>query len=136
MKKIVQKVVVGGALLNDNKILIVQRASDEDIFPGMWELPSGKKEPMEDVNKALVREFKEETGLDVEVGDPIGVINYSWEKEDEIRDATQINFVVTLVGGPDVKLSSEHQNFAWITKDEINNYEISDETKGIIRKAL
>ena len=136
MKKIVQKVVVGGALLNDNKILIVQRASDEDIFPGMWELPSGKKEPMEDVNKALVREFKEETGLDVEVGDPIGVINYSWEKEDEIRDATQINFVVTLVGGPDVKLSSEHQNFAWITKDEINNYEISKETKEIIRKAL
>ena len=136
MKKIVQKVVVGGALLNDNKILIVQRASDEDILPGMWELPSGKKEPMEHVDKALIREFKEETGLDIKVGDPIGVINYGWEKGDEIRDATQINFIVTLVSDSDLKLSSEHQNFAWITKDEINNYEISDETKGIIRKAL
>lgn len=46
-KNIIQKVVVGGVIFNDDKVLIVQRNSNEDIFPDLWELPSGKKEDLE-----------------------------------------------------------------------------------------
>jgi 8-oxo-dGTP diphosphatase len=136
MKNVVQKVIAGCALIHDGKVLILQRAADEENLPNIWELPSGKKEPLEPVEDAAKREFEEETGLDINVGEPLGVFNFGWEKEDEIRDATEIVFSASLENAPNVKISSEHQNFAWITEEEIDNYNISEETKEIIRKSF
>jgi len=136
MKQIVQKVIAGVVVVDDGKILIVQRSADEDIFPNLWEFPSGKKEPMEKVEEAAMREAKEETGLDVKIGKPVYVFNFGWEKEDEIRDATEIVFLATVEGIPEVKISSEHQNFAWVDKAEIENYNASKETKEAVKEAL
>lgn len=136
MKSIVQKVIAGIAIVNKNKILIIQRAADEDILPNLWEFPSGKKEPMENIEDTARREAKEETGLDIKIDKPISVFNFGWEKENEIRDATEIVFLGQIEGVSEIKLSSEHQNFAWITKNEIGNYEMSTETKSIIEEIL
>jgi len=136
VKKIVEKIVAGGVLIHSGKVLIVQRAADEKYFAGYWEVPSGKKELHETVKVAAKREFREETGIDVEVVKPIDVFNYDWEDEKEIREATQIVFLVKPTGEVNVKLSSEHQNFAWISESEIDKYNFSEETKEIIRKAL
>ena len=136
MKQINQKVVVGGVIINENKVLIVQRASDEEAYPDLWEVPSGKKEPLEKVTDAVLREVKEETGLVTEMVKVIDVFNFSVEKTNETRDVTQINFLLKLIGSSEVKLSNEHQNFAWITKDEINNYNLSEETKSAIIKSF
>ena len=133
MKQINQKVVVGGVIVNENKVLIVQRASDEEAYPDLWELPSGKKEPLEKVTDAIIREVKEETGLTTEIIKMVDVFNFSVEKPDETRDVTQINFLLKLIGNSEVKLSNEHQNFAWISKDEINNYNLNEETKTSIK---
>lgn len=135
-KRIVQKVVAGSLIINNGKVLIIQRASDEKILPNIWEFPSGKKEPMEKAQEAAKRECKEETGLDVKIEKPVGVFNFGWEKEDEIRDATEIVFYAVPVGKTEVHLSSEHQNFAWVTKDEINKYNASAETKKIALEVL
>jgi 8-oxo-dGTP diphosphatase len=136
MKQINQRVVVGGVIIHENKVLIVQRSSDEEAYPDLWEVPSGKKEPLEKVTDAILREVKEETGLVTEIIKIIDTFNFSVEKPDEIRDVTQINFLLKLIGSSDVKLSSEHQNFAWITKDEINNYNLSIETKNSIKQSF
>ncbi len=136
MKSIVQKIITGVAVVNNNKVLVVQRSSDEDILPNLWEFPSGKKEPLEKVKDAAKREVKEETGLDVKIGKPITVFNFGWEKENEIRDATEIVFLGKIEGKDKVKISSEHQDFAWITKDEIKGYNMSAETKSAIKKIL
>jgi 8-oxo-dGTP diphosphatase len=135
-KPVVQKVIVAGIVTHKGKILIVQRSSDEDVFPNLWELPSGKREPFEKSQDGLVREVKEETGLDVEIVRPVDVFEFRVEKESEIRDATQISFLVKPLGVPKVKLSSEHQNYSWITRSEINKYNISEKTKGVILKAF
>lgn len=136
MKQIVQKVIAGTVVINRDKVLLIQRASDENILPNRWEFPSGKKEPLEKVEDAAKRECKEETGLDIEIGKPVGVFNFGWEKEDEIRDATEIVFLAIPKGDIRVILSDEHQNYAWVTKDEINNYNASDETKKIAFEVL
>ena len=136
MKSIVQKVIAGIAIVNKNKILIIQRVADEDILPNLWEFPSGKKEPMENIEDTARREAKEETGLDIKIDKPISVFNFGWEKENEIRDATEIVFLGQIEGKNEVKLSSEHQNFAWVTQNEIDNYNMSPETKDAIKKAL
>jgi len=58
-KKIVQKIVVAGVIVNKGgRVLILQRNKNEDIFPNMWELPSGKREFLEDSESCLIREIK------------------------------------------------------------------------------
>ncbi len=135
-KPIIQKIVLAGVIFNkQGKALILQRNENEDIYPGMWELPSGKREFFESSHDALVREIKEEAGLDIEIVQPCSVFEYKIEKPNEIRDSTQINFVVTS-NTSEVKLSEEHQNYAWISKDKIDKYAMSNETKKVIRLAF
>lgn len=136
MKKIVEKIAVGGIIIQNGKVLILQRGSDDNYLPSLWEIPSGKREPSEKTVDACEREVEEETGLKVKVGNQIGIFKYKVEKPEQIRDVTQINFLVKPVGESGVKLSSEHQNFAWIREDEIDKYNITKETKEIIRKAF
>lgn len=55
---------VTGILVEDNKILLVkQKVSDKRN----WSLPGGKLEQGETVEQGIIREMKEETGLDVEI---------------------------------------------------------------------
>jgi 8-oxo-dGTP diphosphatase len=135
MKPIIQKIIVAGIVLKDNKVLIIQRSADEESYPNLWELPSGKRELLETSEDAVIREVKEETNLEVKVTKPVSIFEFKNEKPTEIRDSTQINFLVEYVSG-EVKLSNEHQNFAWITKGELKNYNASDTVKKAILKAF
>lgn len=136
-KRIVQKVVLGGVVFDkEKKFLIMQRNENEDIYPGLWELPSGKKEELEEAEASLLREIKEEVGVDVEVIIPVSVFNYQIEKPDEIRDSTQINFLVKIKGDQEVHISKEHQNYAWVGIDELGKYDISDATKKVLVRAF
>jgi len=114
----------------------LQRHENEEIYPGMWELPSGKRELLEPSDASLIREIKEETGIDVEIIMPFSVFDYQIEKEREIRDSTQINFLVKPISGADVKLSDEHQNYAWISKEETDKYNFTEATKNVIKKTF
>lgn len=136
MKKIVQKIIVAGVVVDSNKVLIVQRGADEEIFPNLWEIPSGKREPFEKSKDAVAREVEEETGVKVKPIMPVDVFEFKVEKEDEVRDATQISFLCKPVGKPKVKLSPEHQNFAWIGESELDDYNLSKETKRAISKVF
>ena len=134
-KTVICKVVAGGIVENNGRILTLQR-SNNDSYPGMWELPSGKKEPLEEIETTVVRETKEETGLTVEIVSTVNVFNYAVEKESEIRDVTQINFLVKSKSNQPVTLSAEHQNFKWIKEEELNDINISTETKKSIELAF
>jgi len=135
-KQIIQKIVLGGVVIKDRKVLILQRHNDEKIYPGMWELPSGKRKLLESSEDSLFREVKEEAGIDIEIVMPFSVFDYQIEKEKEIRDSTQINFIVQPKPDTEVRLSSEHQAFAWVSKEEIDKYNLSEATKKVIKKAF
>ena len=47
-----------------DKILLIKRATVP--FKGYWALPGGRVDPGETVEQTIVREVKEETGLDVD----------------------------------------------------------------------
>lgn len=66
------KVAVAGLLLQDNKVMLVQRSNDP--FRGNWTLPAGFVDAGEDPRKALQRECLEETGLIVQVTDLLDVV--------------------------------------------------------------
>ncbi len=135
-KKIVQKIVLSGVIKKGDKILILQRHKDEKVFPEMWELPSGKREFLEPSKNSLIREIKEETNLDTELIMPVSVFDYQIEKTDEIKDSTQINFLVRPTDNKEVKISDEHMTYAWIKKDEIYSFNLTEETKKVILEAF
>ncbi|MEU6663337.1 (deoxy)nucleoside triphosphate pyrophosphohydrolase [Streptomyces sp. NPDC046821] len=59
-------VVVAAALQEDGRLLAARRSAPPELA-GRWELPGGKVEPGEDPERALVRELREELGVDAEL---------------------------------------------------------------------
>ena len=64
---------VGGAVVRDNRLLLVRRASRRGR--GNWQVPGGFVEPDETIEKAVVREVREEAGVTGEVQGVIGLRN-------------------------------------------------------------
>lgn len=65
------QVVVAGALIRGNTLLVAQRQRPPELA-GLWELPGGKVGAGETDQQALARELREELGIDVTVGDRLG----------------------------------------------------------------
>ena len=64
----------------DGRVLVAQRRAD-DMLGGLWEFPGGKREPGETLPECLIREMREELGVEVEVteGDsPLIVIKHAY----------------------------------------------------------
>jgi 8-oxo-dGTP diphosphatase len=64
-------IVVGAAIIADGLLLAAQRSEPAQLAGG-WELPGGKVEPGESDVDALVRECREELGVEIAVGDRVG----------------------------------------------------------------
>jgi A/G-specific adenine glycosylase len=67
-KKKVPHIVVGAAVIRNRKseVLIAQRR-EKDMLGGLWEFPGGKQENGETIQQCIVRELREELGINVEV---------------------------------------------------------------------
>ena len=72
----IQKIVVSGILVNNDKVLISKRPMTKKIAPGKYHLPGGHVEFGEMPEDALKREFLEEFSLPIEVVKVIDIFSY------------------------------------------------------------
>jgi 8-oxo-dGTP diphosphatase len=108
-------VAVKGLILHEGKVLIVQRAKDDEIGGGTWELVGGKIEFGEDLETALVREIREEVGLDVTVEKILYATTF---KTDPTRQVVILTYLCRS-NNRDVVLSKEHIDYRWSTKEQL-----------------
>lgn len=81
----------------DNRILLVKRGTV--VFKGYWALPGGRVDPGETVEQTVVREIKEETGLEVEIAMKIGEYHESGVQNGIEYDYHPACFLVKPIGG-------------------------------------
>ena len=60
--------VAAALVFRDGKLLITQRHPDAHLG-GLWEFPGGKREPNETFEACLIRELREELGIEVSVSE-------------------------------------------------------------------
>lgn len=104
-------VVVGAALVRDGRLLAARRSAPADVA-GRWELPGGKVDPGETEVAALVRECREELGVEVRPGERLG-------PESPLKEGYVLRvWLATLVDGEPAPLE-DHDALRWLAPEEL-----------------
>lgn len=120
---------------NDRGEVLMIHRTDNDL----WALPGGGQDFGESLPDAVVREVKEETGIDVEVinivgtySDPRHVIAYD---DGEVRQEFSICFEARPVGG-ELRESSESKEVRWVPADDVGLLNINQSMRLRIKHGL
>ncbi|MHB1685767.1 MAG: NUDIX hydrolase [Ignavibacteriaceae bacterium] len=98
------------------QFLLLKRA-EKEIYPGLWQMVSGKLKKNEKAFSAALRELKEETGLTPEKFWVAPNINSFYNPSDD--SVTVIPVFAALVDSKSqVKISREHSEFKWVSVNE------------------
>ena len=95
---------VDGVIIKDNKVLLIKRRNEP--YKDKWAIPGGFVEYGEKTEDAVIREIKEETGLEAKIDGLIGV--YSDPDRDPRKHVVSIAYLLTDIkgkekGGDDAK---------------------------------
>lgn len=119
--------------MQKGKILLAKRGSEPG--KGKWSVPGGLVELGEKLEKAVVREVKEETNLDVEVVRLIDAV------DNIIRDSNGklqyhfaiLDYLTTLKGGT-LQSSSDVLDTRWVRIEEAEDYDLTNTFREFLKR--
>ena len=117
--------VVAAIIIKNDKYFIAQRNRNKHMALS-WEFPGGKVEKGETFEIALQREIKEELNIEINIKNKLGEENY---QDDKINVKLHY-FICSLTNG--LITLSEHENSAWVTKNDFKNYNFAEGDSDII----
>lgn len=126
---------VGAVVQRGKRILLIKRANEP--ARGLWSIPGGLVEVGETLKEAAKREVEEETGIKVEIGEFLDII------ENIIRDRDgRVKFHYVLIDfrakpvSEDAELSpsSEALEARWFTPEEMKNIPLTQTVRRLLRK--
>jgi dATP pyrophosphohydrolase len=98
------------------KFLLLKRANNQ-IYPGLWQMVTGKIEEKEKAHQTALREINEETGLKPVQLWVAPTINSFYEPKEEYICLLPV-FAARVEEETNVILSEEHSEYKWVGKDE------------------
>lgn len=126
---------VGAVVWNDEaNILLIRRSKPPRL--GEWSLPGGKVEFGETLSAALLREVREETGLNVQIIDLLDTAEIIFDAEAGAADAhfVLVDFTVRAVSGK-LAAGSDAADARWFSLDAIADLHLWNETRRVIEKS-
>ncbi|MEU0149391.1 (deoxy)nucleoside triphosphate pyrophosphohydrolase [Streptomyces sp. NPDC006288] len=121
-------VVVAGAVCRGGRLLAARRSAPPELA-GRWELPGGKLEPGESGEQALVRELREELGVQAE---PLERIPGEWPLK---PGYVLWVWTVRLVSGEPSPLE-DHDELRWLGADEADTVDWLDQDRPAVAEAV
>lgn len=130
----VPRIAVAGIAFDDEgRVLLVRRGAPPK--QGLWSVPGGKVELGETLEQACKREMAEETGLEVEVGPRVVVI----ERIARSGGAVQFHFVIhdfiVEIRGGTPKAGSDAAEIAWYALEEVEALSTTDGLLEVLKRA-
>jgi len=126
---------VGAVVVRDGKVLLTKRGREPGR--GLWSLPGGAVHPGEELKAAVIRELREECGIEVAVEEVAEVV------ERMIPDADgrlQYHYVIldyrTRWLRGDLSLSEEVEEARWVDPADLHHYQMTRGTADVIRRLL
>ena len=103
-------------MLRDAHMLMVQRGQDPGR--GLWSLPGGRVEAGEFLAQAVEREVREETGIAVEVGELVGILEVPGDPHYVILD-----YFASPLGDAEPVPAADAQDARWVHVDAVHELE-------------
>ena len=107
---------VGAVMIDDGRILVVQRG--RGAYAGAWAIPGGRQRRGETMQEAVRREVREETGLIVEVGDPVWIGDILDPTDPPAYHYTVVDFAAFVIGG-ELEAGDDAADARWVDLDEV-----------------
>lgn len=118
---------IGVAIIrNDRQEILIDRRRNEGLMGGLWEFPGGKIEAGETVEACIKREILEEIGIDIEVGNHLITVNYTYT---HFHLTLIVHQCRHLAGEPQ---TIECQEIRWVSLEEIEQFNFPKANSKII----
>lgn len=109
--------VIGVAVIRNNQgLILIDRRKQEGLLGGLWEFPGGKVEPNETIEDCIVREIREELGIEIRVGDRLIVVDHAYT---HFRVTLNVHNCEYVSGEPQ---PIECDEVKWVTLSELGQY--------------
>lgn len=115
-------VAVKALLCFEGKLLLIKRTKEARGDYYQWEFPGGRLEFGEKPVQALERELMEEIGVTFTSVKLLHAWNFYKNEHTEVVGLTYM----CKVSSNEIVLSKEHDNYAWVSREELNNYQLVD----------
>jgi 8-oxo-dGTP diphosphatase len=107
---------VGAVIVDRDALLLVQRGRGPGR--GLWAVPGGKVRFGETQRQAVIREVREETGLEIEPGEVVWVGDSFGPGDPPAWHFTLVDFAARVVGG-DATAGDDATAVEWVPLDEV-----------------
>ncbi len=112
---------VKAVIVNEaSETLLLRRSAANTNFVACWEWPGGKVDPGEDFATAVLRECREEFGLDVEITGFAGATSFAMPKFNVVLLCMEVR-----ITGGNLTLSHEHDDWAWVPLAELSAHNLA-----------
>jgi mutator protein MutT len=128
-------VAVGAVILDGDRVLLIQRGREP--MKGAWSLPGGAVEVGETLDAALAREVLEETGLSVEVGPVVEVLDrVQFDADGRVEYHYVIIDYLCRVFAGSAASGSDARDVRWVRVDDLDELRVTAKAIAVIQKAL